>query len=244
LTKEKIYTEPIPKKELDKYRTDVESTSSVASEVIETTTETIMPEKPSVDNWEEPITSSTTTTNSTTMEGAVFRPLEDVSKSSYTPPVAKEIGGTPTTSVPTERTNISPSSNYSTTIETEPSSTIVATKTEVIPEGTEYTMRGKSPRDNYEVVTTAPRRQGEYYKVQLIAVKTFDPDHSRYNPVENMGRLDTEYIVDRDLTRVLLAEYHSFDEAKAEMRRVRKYKNFERAFIVKYRDGERIGRVN
>lgn len=192
--------------------------------------------------WED--TKTTTTTQivegSTEVQDAIYRPLEEVASSSYTPaPATSTYTPAPvptTTYTPTERTNTSPVRNNSTNVST----TVNAS----IPSGTTYTTRGKSPRDNYEIVTAAPRRMGEYYKIQLIAVKSFDANHSRYRPVENMGRLDTEYIVEKGLTRVLLAEYHSFTEAKNDLKKVRGNRNFERAYIIKYVDGERIGRVN
>jgi len=106
-----------------------------------------------------------------------------------------------------------------------------------------YTTRGKSRHDNYEIITSSPRHSGTYYKIQLIAVVRYNPNHSRYKPVKNRGRLDTEFIVKKKLTRVLLAEYDSLAEAKKNLAEVQKFKNFERAFIVKYEDGERIGRV-
>lgn len=192
--------------------------------------------------WEEEITTTTTTKieeGSTKMEDAVYRPLEEVATSSYTPPTTSTYTPEPvttTTYTPTERTNTSPAKINSTNVST--------TTTTSIPSGTTYTTRGKGKRDNYEIVTAAPRRMGEYYKIQLIAVKSFDANHSRYRPVEGMGRLDTEYIVEKGLTRVLLAEYHSFSEAKTDLRKVRQHRNFERAYIIKYVDGERIGRVN
>ena len=168
---------------------------------------------------------------SSQMEDAVYRPLEEVSTSDYTPEPVME-----TKTLPSERINRRPSAD-NVVISSDATTTDIS-------QGATYTTRGKSSGDNYEIVTAAPRRMGEYYKIQLIAVKEFDANHVRYRPVENMGRLDTEYIIEKKLTRVLLAEYHSFDEAQADLRKVRQNKNFERAYIIKYIDGERIGRVN
>ncbi len=194
---------------------------------------------PSTKSWEETKTTTTKVEESTKTEDVIYRPLEEVASSSYTPPATTTYTTDPiasTTYTPTERTNTSPARNNPTSVST----TVNAS----IPAGTTYTTRGKGARDNYEIVTAAPRRMGEYYKIQLIAVKSFDANHSRYRPVENMGRLDTEYIVEKGLTRVLLAEYHSFSEAKNDLKKVRGNRNFERAYIIKYIDGERIGRVN
>mgnify|MGYP002624259533 CR=1 FL=1 len=107
---------------------------------------------------------------------------------------------------------------------------------------TPYTSRGKSAKDNYEIVSTAPRYKGTYYKIQLIAVKTFNEDHDRYKAVKKMGRLDTEFIVEKKLTRVLLADYGTLEEAKDALADV-KNSGFSGAYIIQYKDGERYGRV-
>ena len=105
-----------------------------------------------------------------------------------------------------------------------------------------YTTRGQSPADDYEVVTAAPRHTGTYYKVQLIAVVRYSEEHKRYQPVKDLGRLDTEFIVDRKLYRVLLADYGTEEEAKEVLKKV-KTRGFEGAYIVKYQDGQRMGRI-
>ena len=105
-----------------------------------------------------------------------------------------------------------------------------------------YTTRGNSPKDNYEIISSAPRHDGKYYKVQLIAVRTFDENKSRYSKVKEMGRLDTEFIVERNLTRVLLADYGSLEEARAALERVHD-SGFPSAYIIEYEDGVRNGRV-
>ncbi|MBR9919690.1 MAG: hypothetical protein GYB31_02560 [Bacteroidetes bacterium] len=109
-------------------------------------------------------------------------------------------------------------------------------------EPTPYTIRGQSPADDYEVITAAPRNEGTYYKVQLIAVVNYNENHSRYKPVKDLGRIDTEYIIDRKLYRVLLADFGTLEEAK-EMLEIVKTRGFEGAYLVKYTDGQRMGRV-
>lgn len=141
-------------------------------------------------------------------------PVEQVSTPTYNPP--------PATAAP---------------VNTSPSRTITTTT-----DGTSYTTRGQSSKDNYKIITNAPRHQGTYYKVQLIAVVKHDEGHRRYNKVRGMGRLDTEYIVAKKLTRVLLAEYFSFGDAQSALQQVRD-RGFSGAFIIRYEDGERIGRI-
>ena len=107
--------------------------------------------------------------------------------------------------------------------------------------GVTYTARGTSPKDNQEYTSTAPRHNGVYYKVQLVALSRFDPNSSKYNRVQDIGRIDTEEIVGRGLTRILLADFFSESEAKAALRSARGV--FDGAYIVKYQDGTRYGRV-
>ncbi len=104
----------------------------------------------------------------------------------------------------------------------------------------------KSKDNNYRIVTEAPRQAGTYYKIQIIAVSKNNSslDHYRYNQVKQIKRLDTEFIMDRQLYRVLLADYNSIEEAMEDLKKVQEMKDFEGAFIVEYKDGERIGNIN
>ena len=139
-----------------------------------------------------------------------------------------------TTTSPEKAINQSPSRTY-------PSSSPNTVPTTTTNSGT-YTTRGRSARDNYEIVTASPRHTGTYYKVQIIAVAKYNENHKRYNPVRDLGRLDTEYIVKKKLTRVLLADYFSYDEAERILRQAQQ-NGFSGAYIIKYEDGERMGRV-
>lgn len=93
------------------------------------------------------------------------------------------------------------------------------------------------------ITSSAPRHEGTYYKIQLIAVTRHDPSSSRYNSVRGMARMDTELIEAKNITRVLLADYFSYNDASRALGKVREKRGFERAYIVKYRDGARVGRV-
>lgn len=109
------------------------------------------------------------------------------------------------------------------------------------PAGEPYTTRGIGPNDTAEIITAAPRHSGTYYKVQLIAVRTFNDDNSSYDGVRSLGRFDTELIVGRNLTRVLLADFFSRQEAFAALSKV-KGLGFPGAFVVRYENGSRYGR--
>ena len=86
------------------------------------------------------------------------------------------------------------------------------------------------------------RNTGTYYKVQLAAVSKFKPNSSVFRKVKNEGRLDTELIIDRGLTRVLLADFFSLVEAK-EALKAAKRSGFPKAYLVKYEDGIRHDKV-
>lgn len=105
-----------------------------------------------------------------------------------------------------------------------------------------YTARGISEDDNLEYTTSAPKNQGTYYKIQLAALKNYEA--GKFGKVKSLGRLDTEELVGKDMTRILLADFFTADEAKKILSQVHKQKDFGNAFIVEYRDGVRYGKVN
>lgn len=159
--------------------------------------------------------------------------------------VAEEVANvesvnTVTETTPTTSTYIEPTT---TTIETTPVSTPVAT---TYPSSTTVSIPTYSNtiRTSNGITTSAPVHNGTYYKIQLIAVTYHDPNASHYNAIQGLGRLDTELIEAKGITRVLLSDFFSYSEAKNILSDVRQKRRFERAYIVKYRDGERVGRVN
>ena len=109
--------------------------------------------------------------------------------------------------------------------------------------GMEYTTRATSPADQYEYVSRAPRYQGEYFRVQLIALSRINLNAGRFDSLRDLGPLYKEYIIRRDLTRALLGDYFSKSEAFQAAEEVRS-RGFSGAFVVKYEDGQRYGRVN
>lgn len=111
------------------------------------------------------------------------------------------------------------------------------------PSGGVYTAKGAGPADKEEYSTDAPRYEGEYYKIQLAALKTYSPNDKRYTAMSQFGSVQTETILSKQMTRVLVATFYTKDEAKRALAAV-KQKGFSLAFIVKYTNGERYGRVN
>ena len=108
--------------------------------------------------------------------------------------------------------------------------------------GETYTSRGTSPSDNFEYSTNAPRHPGSYFKIQLSAVRKFNPDATNYKQLAKYGRFDTEKLLSRSLTRVLLADFFTKDEA-FRMVAIAKDLGFSQAFVVKYDDGIRYGKI-
>jgi peptidoglycan-associated lipoprotein len=111
------------------------------------------------------------------------------------------------------------------------------------PSGGVYTAKGAGPADKEEYSTDAPRYEGEYYKIQLAALKAFSPSDKRYTAMSEFGNLQTETILSKQMTRVLVASFYTKDDAKRALAAVKR-KGFSLAFIVKYTNGERYGRVN
>lgn len=110
-------------------------------------------------------------------------------------------------------------------------------------EGVLYTSRGTSSRDNLEYATSAPKHSGTYFKVQLAAVGKYKKTSSKYSKAKSIGRIDTEELLSKGLTRILIADFFSENDAISAMESLREM-GFDRAYIVKYQDGERYGRVN
>ncbi|MEK7253935.1 MAG: hypothetical protein AAB316_04270, partial [Bacteroidota bacterium] len=86
-------------------------------------------------------------------------------------------------------------------------------------------------------IGSTTRQEGVSYKIQIIAIGKFDPSQARYAKVKNIARLDSEYLAERNLYRVLLADYDNLADAKADLSEVKTVKDFETAFIVEYRNG-------
>ncbi len=110
--------------------------------------------------------------------------------------------------------------------------------------GTEYTAKGINGNDNLEYISKAPRYQGRYYKIQLIATRKGLPSlQPRISHLEDMGRFDTEYLIRSKLTRILIGDFFSEAEAYNALDRVQS-SGYATAFVVQYEDGVRFGRIN
>ncbi|HKK80346.1 MAG TPA: SPOR domain-containing protein, partial [Phaeodactylibacter sp.] len=103
-----------------------------------------------------------------------------------------------------------------------------------------YIARSRNPNDVYEYRTTAPRHEGTYYKIQLAAVSNYQED--RFSDVQDIGVLQTEFILARDLYRVLLADFANLPAASRALEKARAA-GYSSAYIVEYINGERYGKV-
>ena len=149
---------------------------------------------------------------------------------------------TKTNTVPTQTTTTTTSTKPATAIPNTTPSTVVTTAptTETNTYGTTRSMTGKDGSD--ELRTSAPMVRGVVYKIQLLAGTNIDFGQPRYRTVKEMGRLDTELIVSRGISRVLLSNFYAYEDAKTLLPKVRSAaKEFAGAYIVKYEDGVRIG---
>ena len=111
------------------------------------------------------------------------------------------------------------------------------------PVGETYTLRGTSNSDNLEYQSNAPRHNGIYYKIQLVAASKYNPTDPSFSKLSALGVIQTEYIPSRSLTRILLADFMSVAEAKNALAEAKK-KGFSAAYIVKYENGVRYGKTN
>jgi cell division septation protein DedD len=92
---------------------------------------------------------------------------------------------------------------------------------------------------NEALITSAPKHPGAYFKIQIVAMKRFDFEEKIYDPIRGMGRADMEYIVKKDMVRVLLADFFKREDAQKLLPEIRKNREFSGAFIVQYTDGVR-----
>ena len=151
--------------------------------------------------------------------------------SKYVPEANPPVAQTPVVTQNQPYTNSSPSTSTTTySASNNNTSSIVVNRPPAIPASTS------------NIGISNPYLQGTYYKVQLIAVNYHNENHPRYRHVKNIARMETEAVPEKKVTRVLLANFPSKQEAKNILEQAKQY-GFEDAFLVKYRDGQRIGAI-
>lgn len=110
------------------------------------------------------------------------------------------------------------------------------------PMGANYVYIPSNPREKTRIETNAPKHNGTYYKVQLSAVRDFRAVKSEFERLTHLGRIDTERLVDKGLTRVLLADFFDKTDAIEAMKAAQRI-GYSSAFLVRYKNGERGGRT-
>ena len=91
----------------------------------------------------------------------------------------------------------------------------------------------------YTIHTKAPKHIGVYYKVQIISVGAFDKNDPDLQEAVRLGQLSTEYIVEKDVFRLLIGEASDLSSAELLVHKL-KSAGFRDAFIVKYQHGIRV----
>lgn len=79
------------------------------------------------------------------------------------------------------------------------------------------------------------------YRIQMAAVLTYKPE--KYSRVEPMGDFIFESIetTEGELSRVMLGGYSNLSAARGDLPSVQN-RGFRRAFIIKYENGQRVGK--
>lgn len=81
------------------------------------------------------------------------------------------------------------------------------------------------------------------YKIQILAYEQLDNAYRmRLARVQDLGNFDTEYLADKQMTRVLIASFDSYEAASTTLRKV-KDRAFPDAFIVRYENGKRTSKT-
>ena len=167
-------------------------------------------------------------TTKSTPEVAKMEPKDDYRKT-YTPPAAE-----PKKVTTSEPVAVAKSKNND-----DPRATSPEQPKEII--NPEESVNGKTATGSGVSDSIASPKAGKsYYKIQIIALSKFNANHSRYTTVKKLGDLNTEYISEKGLYRVLIADYSSESAAENDLAQVRKNRDFHDAFLVEYRDGQRI----
>ncbi len=82
---------------------------------------------------------------------------------------------------------------------------------------------------------------GVVYKIQLMAVRNFNSNEARFSLPKNYGTLETEYLGGKNLTRVLLSNFSTKEEAERVLEAMRSTsRDYRTSVIVRYENGVRI----
>ncbi|MDX2070252.1 MAG: hypothetical protein SFV55_17625 [Haliscomenobacter sp.] len=105
--------------------------------------------------------------------------------------------------------------------------------------------KGVSKYDTLSYLSSEDTYTGNYYRIQLEApyFKDFLVDHPKYSFISQIGKLDTEFLTNKNMVRVLISGFEEKSNAIAALHEARK-NGFSQAFIVYYKNGNRYGKVS
>lgn len=109
--------------------------------------------------------------------------------------------------------------------------------------GKEYTAAGNGPDDRLSYRSKARRYHGDYFKIQVSATPKYNLAQPKFKALETYGALETEYLTTAKMTRIIIGVFFTVQEAFEVLTKVQKT-GFPQAFVVKYTEGLRYGKVN
>lgn len=139
---------------------------------------------------------------------------------------------------PKAETNPSPESRQGNIVDAQP---VDSKKAAIIKSKQDGAPSGQPGNKVAESGTKVEEMNGIYYKVQICSVGDFNPNNSAFDQVRYLGNLDTEFLASKGMTRVLLGNYLSRSDAE-DIGRSAKKSGFPGAFVVEYKDGQRLNR--
>lgn len=180
-----------------------------------------------------PVIASTPTKKETTTSAVVSapKPVETKSASTSSAPsttsTMQSTASTTSTPVTTRSTNYSNSSKSSIEVNAAPTVS-----------GKYY--KGKE-LEKWPSISSAPVKDGIYYKVQVLSQEIIDPNNSKYDALKKFGRIDTEYVPEKNSKRMLIADFATLETAEYTLSKVKQL-GYNNAFVVRYYDGIRLRR--
>lgn len=98
-------------------------------------------------------------------------------------------------------------------------------------------------RANDEMIATeAPRHSGEFFRVELLTTSHFNKEDPALKKIQQHGTLRTEYLIDRETTRLLLGDFFEIQNAEDCLDKVKAF-GLQEAKIIRYQKGYRAGVV-
>jgi hypothetical protein len=98
--------------------------------------------------------------------------------------------------------------------------------------------RGLESYDTLKFKTDAPKRTGEYFKVQIEITSSYQK--SKYANLSQYGRIDSEWLLpDLKKSRALLGDFDTYEKAIPGAKKAQSL-GYGNVAIVKYKDGNRL----